>query len=257
MDLIAGAAFAFVLAAVTAPVGVSGAFLLVPVQLSVLGVPAAQVAPTNLVFNIISIPGALARYRGRIPIDRRILWLLLAGSFPGVVIGAVLRTEVFTSDTAFVIIVAAVLGPIGLWLLFSKPLETHPDAEPARPNTAALLVLGLVTGVISGLYGIGGGVIFAPALVMMGVAITLIAPVSLLVTMLVSVGGIVAFLVLATPGVNTVPDWPLAAAMGAGGLAGAWVGAHYQPHISERHLRQLLGLLALALSIRYGIKAAL
>jgi uncharacterized protein len=45
-------------AALTAPVGVSGAVFLLPVQLSVLQVPNPQVTPTNLLFNVVSGPGA-------------------------------------------------------------------------------------------------------------------------------------------------------------------------------------------------------
>jgi len=35
---------------------------LLPVQLSVLGVPSPRITPTNLMFNVISRPGALVRY---------------------------------------------------------------------------------------------------------------------------------------------------------------------------------------------------
>lgn len=49
-------------AVLTTPVGVSGAVFVLPLQLSLLGVPNPAVTPTNLLFKIISIPGALARY---------------------------------------------------------------------------------------------------------------------------------------------------------------------------------------------------
>ena len=52
-----------VIAAVTSPVGVSGAVFLLPVQLSVLHVPSPSVTPTNLLCNVVAVPGALARYR--------------------------------------------------------------------------------------------------------------------------------------------------------------------------------------------------
>ena len=64
-DLVAGFPAGAAIAVVTAPVGVSGAVFLLPFQISVLGVPSLAVTPTNLLFNVISIPGALARYRRR------------------------------------------------------------------------------------------------------------------------------------------------------------------------------------------------
>lgn len=57
-----GALFAFILALVTTPAGVSGAVLLLPIQLSVLNVPSPAVTPTNLLFNVAAVPGGLLRF---------------------------------------------------------------------------------------------------------------------------------------------------------------------------------------------------
>jgi hypothetical protein len=48
---------------VASPVGVSGAVFLLAVQLSILYVPSPAITPTNLLFNVVAGPGALARYR--------------------------------------------------------------------------------------------------------------------------------------------------------------------------------------------------
>src|ERR1700683_3961109 len=60
-----GALFAFCLALVTTPAGLSGAVLLLPVQVSVLGVASPAVTPTNLLYNIFSTPGAPTRFARR------------------------------------------------------------------------------------------------------------------------------------------------------------------------------------------------
>ncbi len=57
-----GCFFAFVITVMTTPAGVSGAVLLLPVQVSVLGVPSPAVTPTNLLYNIVATPGGLIRY---------------------------------------------------------------------------------------------------------------------------------------------------------------------------------------------------
>jgi hypothetical protein len=54
-----GALCAFVLALVTTPAGVSGAVLLLPIQLSVLHVPSPGGHPANLLFNVAAVPGGL------------------------------------------------------------------------------------------------------------------------------------------------------------------------------------------------------
>ena len=53
---------AFLISALTTPAGISGAVLLLPFQVSVLGTPGPSVTPTNLLYNVVSTPGAL--YRG-------------------------------------------------------------------------------------------------------------------------------------------------------------------------------------------------
>jgi len=52
----------FVVATVTTPAGVSGAVLLLPVQVSLLGIPSPSVTPTNLLYNLFATPSGVLRY---------------------------------------------------------------------------------------------------------------------------------------------------------------------------------------------------
>jgi uncharacterized membrane protein YfcA len=52
-----GAALAFLISTVTAPVGISGAVFLVPVQASLLHTPSPSITPTNLLYNVLATPG--------------------------------------------------------------------------------------------------------------------------------------------------------------------------------------------------------
>ena len=69
-DLVLGAgwtevvalAAAYVIAVIATPAGISGAVLLLPFQVSVLGTPSPAVTPTNLLYNVVATPGALYRY---------------------------------------------------------------------------------------------------------------------------------------------------------------------------------------------------
>src|SRR5882757_233919 len=103
-DALPGALIAFAIAVFTTPVGVSGAVFLVPVQISVLHTPSPAVTPTNLLYNLIAIPGALFRFHreGRLvgPLTR----LLILGTLPGVVLGAVIRVELLDRGSAFLLV---------------------------------------------------------------------------------------------------------------------------------------------------------
>jgi len=53
---------AYLIAVITTPAGISGAVLLPPLQVTLLGTPSPSVTPTNLLYNVVAIPGALYRY---------------------------------------------------------------------------------------------------------------------------------------------------------------------------------------------------
>src|ERR1700712_2313598 len=93
---VAALAAAFAIAVAATPAGVSGAVLLLPFQVSVLSVPSPAVTPTNLLFNIIATPGGMLRFWRERRLGTPLTWLLLAGTVPGVIAGAVLRVEIFS-----------------------------------------------------------------------------------------------------------------------------------------------------------------
>ena len=241
-----GAVIAFVVSTVTTPAGVSGAVLLVPVQVSILGVPNPALTPTNLLYNVIATPGAMLGYRG---FDRALVRLLAAGTVPGVIVGAVLRVTVLDGPQAFFGVIAAVLLPLGVWLLLDRPARQRPARE------GRIVGLALAVGLIGGIYGIGGGSLLAPLLVGMGLSVLAVAPASIAVTFLTSVVGVVAFALLSlTQSGSIAPDWSLGIALGLGGLAGGYCGARLQGRLPEALIRRGLGVLAILLAVRYAIE---
>jgi len=255
-DVLLGALFAFCISALTTPVGVSGAVFLVPVQLSVLHTPGPAVTPTNLLFNLVAIPGALLRFHGEGRLGGPLPRLLVLGTLPGVVIGAVLRVTLLDDGTAFLLVVAAVLVPLGAWLALAPPAPPRP--APGRALSRPILALALAVGVIGGIYGIGGGSILGPVLVGLGLTVFEVAPAALVATFLTSLAGVLAFALLSFFAAGDVaPDWGLGIGMGLGGLAGAYLGARWQTRVPEAWLRRGLGVLALVLGLRYGLDALL
>lgn len=247
-DLVALVA-GFVLATVTTPVGVSGAVFLLPVQLSVLHVPNPRVTPTNLLYNVVSGPGAIARYLRSGRLDRALAWQLVSGSAPGVVLGAVIRVHVAADPDVFRLLAAAVLVPVGVVVLRS------PRVVVRVLSPATVRALAFVVGTVGGIYGVGGGSLVAPLLVGSGLAVATVAPAALVSTWVTSLVGVAAYAVIAlgVPG-SVSPDWSLGTCAGLGGLAGGWLGASLQPAVPERALRAVLGVLAIALAGLYVVQ---
>jgi uncharacterized protein len=248
----AGAACGFLIALVTTPAGVSGAVLLLPVQLSVLGVPSPAVTPTNLLFNVVAVPGSLLRFWRERRLFNSLSALLIAGTLPGVIVGAIIRVEYLSGGRAFMLIAAGVLMPLGLWLLLGSQRMAPSRPEPGRRGRALICLLALTVGVVGGIYGIGGGSLLAPVLIACGFSAYEVAPATLLATFLTSIAGIAAYAGLQlVHGGNVAPEWGLGIAIGLGGFVGSYAGARLQSRLPETSLRRLLGLIACVVAARY------
>ena len=254
---------AFGIAVLATPAGISGAVLLLPFQVSVLGTPSPAVTPTNLLYNVVATPGALYRYWRQGQGGGALAWLLIAGTLPGVVAGSVIRVELLPSPQVFDLVVAAVLLPLGSWLALTRsPRAAVAAGGPAGAGPAAqrgrrlprpvLIVLAAAVGCVGGIYGIGGGSILAPVLIGTGRRPSEVAPAALASTFVTSVAGVVTFTVLSLHHSGPVaPDWPTGIALGAGGLAGAYTGARLQSRLPDALIRRLVGILVVAIACRY------
>jgi hypothetical protein len=114
--------------------GISGAFLLLPFQLSVLNYTAPSVSGTNHVFNIVAIPSGVCRYIREGRMAWPLTWVVIAGTLPGVFLGYYLRVLCLPDPRTFKLFVGCVLLYIGV-RLFKELL--FPDR--ARSSAAQAL----------------------------------------------------------------------------------------------------------------------
>jgi uncharacterized membrane protein YfcA len=267
---------AFVVSFFSSMVGISGAFLLIPFQMSILGYVGPSVSATNLVFNLYATPGGVWRYAR----EGRMAWplagLIILGTLPGVALGFYLRTRWLLDPAHFKLFVGVVLLYLA-WRLF-RPLRRPPSPAAGSTHAAllptgttgrrmalrlgdtvypfsvpALLALALVVGIVGGAYGIGGGAIIAPFCVaVLGLPFQLVAGASLAGTFATSVIGVLVYSLLPLPdGASAAPDWALGSLFGLGGLVGMYLGAATQQRVPQRVLRLGLGLVLAVLGGSY------
>jgi uncharacterized protein len=100
--------------------GVSGAFLLLPFQLSVLQFTAINLSPTNLVYNIVAIPSGVYRYIREGRMNWPVTYVTILGTLPGLYFGAILREGILRYQANFKFFVGLVLIYIGGRLLYDQ-----------------------------------------------------------------------------------------------------------------------------------------
>ena len=270
---------AFVVSFFTSMVGISGAFLLMPFQISVLGYAGPSASATNLLFNLYATPGGVWRYwrEGRMfwPLAR----LIVVGTLPGVVLGFYLRVLYLPDAARFQLFVGAVLlllswrllGEFAPWVKRVPPPPASGDPAlrllPAPGgrlafsfagrehgfDTRAMLALAFVVGIIGGTYGIGGGAIIAPfCIAVFRLPVYVVAGAALAGTFATSVVGVLVYSILPLPGGgHASPDWALGTLFGLGGLAGMVLGAACQKYVPQRVLKAGLGAVLAGLGLSY------
>jgi uncharacterized membrane protein YfcA len=261
--------------------GISGAFLLLPFQMSVLGFITPSVTATNFLFNVTGTPGGVYRYAK----ECRFVWpvaiLIVAGIIPGVLVGYYLRITYLPDPKTFKFFVGCVLLLIAFKLLkeaFNGKASTTPESctltdrvdeasiemKTTRFNfkgatysfaTAKLLGLALAVGIIGGVYGIGGGSIIAPFLItFFGLPVYAVAGAVLLGTFVSSLAGVTFYSLIPINGAVAGPDWLLGILFGAGGLMGMYLGARVQKYTSERWIKLMLGAVIVIVAAKYILR---
>lgn len=266
---------AFALSFFCSMAGISGAFLLMPFQMSVLGFAGPAASATNLVFNLFATPGGVWRYVR----EGRMFWhlagLITLGTLPGIVLGFYLRVLYLPDAARFKLFAGVVLLYLS-WRLLAGFVpwasRKHQQLGTVTPTpdmtlrilhvgfkrvaftfqgrehgfgTLAMLALAFVVGIIGGTYGIGGGAIIAPfCIAVFQLPVYVVAGAALAGTFATSVVGVAVYTFMPLPGGGyATPDWWLGSLFGLGGLAGMYLGAACQKHVPQRVLKGALGVL--------------
>jgi uncharacterized membrane protein YfcA len=281
---------AFVISCLTSTGGLSGAFLLLPFQISVLGFTGPAVSPTNLIFNVVAIPGGVYRYYREKRMVWPLAWAIIIGTLPGMFLGIIIRVTYLPDPKVFKPFVGFVLAYVGFRLLKDiifrhgepKNHREQTRTPPVKPgqfivtcptftmkqvsfsfsdelyqaSTWKVFVLCFGVGIIGGAYGIGGGAIVAPFLVtVFGLPVYTVAGAALLSTFISSVAGVFFYFLVdrfhVAPELAIAPDWLLGALFGVGGLAGIYAGARLQRFVPARVIKAFLALCVLSIAAKY------
>ena len=226
-------------------VGGGGSILAVPLLLYVVGMPdphqaigtSALAVAVNAFANL--IPHARARHVRWQP---ALIFAAcgLVGAFAGSSIGKVVDGH------RLLILFALLMLVIAVMMLRGRKATGDGPVVERRLNPWRLGVIGLATGTLSGFYGIGGGFLVVPGLIL-GTGMPTIAAIG---SSLVAVGafGMTTALNYAVSG---MVQWPTALLFIAGGIGGGWAGARLAKRLSAQRqtLTRLLGCMLVVVAL--------
>ena len=209
-------------------VGGGGSILAVPLMVYVVGVPEPHVAigtsaiavATNAAINLSN------HARGGTVIWSCALVFAAAGivgAFGGSILGKMVEGQKLLALFALIMLVIAML------MLKTRSRIGLPDVKISMSNMPAIIGLGLATGTLSGFFGIGGGFLIVPAL-MLATGMPIMNAVS---SSLVAVSAF-GMTTAASYAWSGLVSWELAGLFVAGGIAAGVAGTRSARHLAER-----------------------
>lgn len=228
-------------------VGGGGSILTVPILVYAVGLGVHEATATSLVIvGLTALSGALPHARaGRV--ELRTALLFGAAGILGAFAGAWANQRV-SGPTILLLFGVLMLGVAARMAFGRKPA---PKPEDAAPHPAAAPISGLVVGVMTGFFGVGGGFLIVPALVLaLGLSMRIAVGTSLAIIAINSVSGILAH--LPTGGF----DCEVALVFVAGGFVGSQLGGRLAGRVNEsvltRGFAALVALVGLYLIVQNG-----
>jgi uncharacterized membrane protein YfcA len=227
--------------------GVGGGIAMTP-GLSALGLspivalatPLPAILPTAAV-------GAFTYHRAGEVDVRAAAWISLTGAAASAA-GALLTEAV--NARLLLVVTAALLGWQSVQILRGRSRPAPVEERPIHAWTLALV--GVVAGLLSGLLGIGGGLVIVPALAgMLGVPLKRALGTSLVAVVVLVIPGTIVHAVLGNI------DWAAALFLAIGAVPGARLGATIALGTKERTLRLMVGSFLALVAIVYGTQQIL
>jgi uncharacterized protein len=224
-------------------IGIGGGIIITPV-LTLMGFTPAHIASTSLIAVTSTSASSTIAYSRQKKIEYRIGLKMVIFSIPGSIIGAFISTDI--SLEFFKLSFAILLMLTGAYILFKNSILKNPNKKPK--TSISLLICytaAFIAGIISSLFGVGGGIIFVPIMVLIfQMTMAKAAPTSQLILFITSLMGTFTYILLSKP------DYLNALFLAGGAFIGGQIGAKLSNYIKERTLQKLLSIFLIAVAIK-------
>ena len=225
-------------------IGLGGGIVVVPV-LTFFGFSPALAASNSLFAAFSNAVASSVSYakQKRIEYSIGLKFGLLA--IPGTVLGAFISHDITSS--LFKILFGIVLIASSVYIFSRRKMESK---EYNLSKQIMVLATGasFFAGIISSLFGIGGGIVFVPLMVIaVGLSMKIAAPTSQFILLFVSASGMAVHALLGHP------DFYQALLLAIGAFGGGLVGSRLSLEVEEKKLRILVTIVMVAAAIKLFI----
>lgn len=223
-------------------IGVGGGIVMTPV-LTYMGFSPAVIASSSLIAVFATSISSTLTYIRRKYINYRLGVQLALPAIPGSIIGGFLSN--FISLEHFKIYFAILLTSVGLYILFKNKIINKTLGRTPKPLYYFIIIFGTFgAGLISSFFGIGGGIIFVPILVIIYKLKMINASPTAQFTLLIStITGLLTHILLEHP------DYSYGIALALGAFFGAQLGSRSIHLINENILSKLLSFSLITIAI--------
>ncbi len=231
----------FVAGVLGSMIGLGGGIIVVPI-LTFAGFPPTLAASNSLFAAFSNAVASTISYSRQKRIEYYVGLKLGLLTIPGTILGAYVSSDV--TPGIFKILFGLVLVASSVYIFLRKKITTK---EHAISTKAIILSIGasFFAGIISSFFGIGGGIIFVPLMVVgMGMSMKNAAPTSQFILLFASFSGIIVHSMLGHP------DFLQSGLLAVGAFVGGLVGARLSLEIKERSLQILVSVVIIAAAIR-------
>jgi len=234
--------------------GVGGGILIVPGLVLIAKMDQRIAHGTSLAAVLPISAASLVSYWSHDHVDWRVGLCLATGALVGAVLGTKLLNIVPHRVLAIAFAGILLVTAVRLFL----PIESGTRGVLTVGNIVALIAIGVATGILAGLLGVGGGIIMVPAMMMMlhlpsamakGTSVSVIIPTSLMGTYRNRTKKNVDLRAAAAVGLSGIPS----------AIVGGWISARMSDTVSNVLFASLLVVVAirLVLQIRSDDKAGI
>jgi hypothetical protein len=227
--------------------GLGGGIIVVPI-LTFFGFTPTLAVSNSLFAAFSNAAGSTISYSRQKRIEYSLGLKLGLLTIPGTILGAYISSDV--TPGIFKILFGLVLISSAIYIFLRKKIETS-EKNLTKQMIVFIITASFFAGIISSFFGIGGGIVFVPLMVVgIGMTMKKAAPTSQFILLFASLSGIIVHSILGHP------DFLQAGLLSAGAFVGGIIGARISLDIKERSLQILVSAIIIMAAIKLFFDSA-